>query len=657
MGVDSRQNQYAQRKTAKQAEAGPIPPVADSRRRKRYAKSLDKFLRYYMPNLFSRPFSDDQLDAIGKIEQALTNGGQFAEAMPRGAGKTTIIQGSMIWASLYGHRRYLVVVGSDQRAADAIIRDIKAELETNDRLLEDFPEVCVPVRHIDGRGQRCNTQTVDGVRTHIGWKQNQLVFPAIEGSPSSGTAIEGRGITSGVRGMKRGDKRPDFVLLDDPQTRESADSASQTQGREQIILGDVMGLAGHDRKISAVMCCTVIRKGDLSDRFLDREKRPEWQGHRTPLVYSWGDAEDLWAKYHEIWKEGQRQGEGTDAATAYYRKNRKKMDAGARVTCKHMYDRHNEESAIQHAYNLLYTVGEQAFAAEYQNDPQEAMESLYDITPELVASRVNGMPRWSVPENAGMVTGFADINYLGLHWSVCGWQNDFTGYVASYGKHPGGKDVLFDPKSGQNRDAAIYQGLTDLMDRVASAEIIRNDTPSGLDLFMIDCGAGWMDTVFQWVRFNSRKYPFKIMPSRGWGSGRYRQTKVIGRAGEGWHQTEFSGKGRVVSHDADLWRMRAQKAFLLEVGSPGSLSIFGENSKKHTGFADQMCGEKLVDYAETDKGVMYRWEYVVGRRNDLLDAVVGCMVGAAACGASSVPTPSRKRKKVRRRPRVRQIKI
>ena len=649
--TDSKQLRYQQRKNLSSAEVGSIPAPKNKPRRTRCRKNLEKFLKTYMPHLFSRPFSPDQKEAIGKIQRAMMDSGQFAEAMPRGTGKTTIVEGAIIWGTAYAHRKFPVVIGSDQRAAESILRDIKVEFETNDLLADDFPEICLPVRHIDGRGQRCATQTVDGERTRIEWKAGKMVFPTIKGSKSSGINIEARGLTSGVRGMKNGSLRPDFVLLDDPQTRESAESASQTQKRTDIILGDVMGLAGHDKRISAVMPCTVIRQGDLADTFLDIQLNPEWQGHRTPLVYQWSESESHWEDYHKIWQEEQSAGRGIVKATEFYVQHRDVMDNGARVTCPHLYDKSTEASAIQHAYNLLYTVGEHAFSAEYQNDPKAASSVIYEITPEIVRNQLNGLAKFEIPESAGIVTGFADINYIGLNWALCGFSNDFTGYVATYGKYPAGKKVLYDPKSGEERDLKIYEGLTKFFDRLAAVELKRTNSKESvqIDRFMVDCGAGWMSTVFQWIRINARKYPFPIIASRGWGFSQYKQVKVIGRAGDNWHKTEFTAKGRVISHNADYWRMKTQKAILLPAGSPASLSIYGENPLEHVGISEEVCGEILTDYAETDKGPMYKWYQRPGTANDKLDALVGCVVGAASCGASHVPSVPKKKRKSRKR--------
>ncbi len=118
---------------------------------------------------------------------------------------------------------------------------------------------------------------------------------------------------------------------DDPQTDESARSISQCQQRESILAGAVLGLAGPGHKISGIMPCTVIRPGDMADRILNRDHHPSWQGERTKMVYAFPTDTKLWDRYAELRAEGLRNEDGGVAATEFYRRHRKEMDAGAQI--------------------------------------------------------------------------------------------------------------------------------------------------------------------------------------------------------------------------------------------------------------------------------------------------------------------------------------
>jgi hypothetical protein len=186
-------------------------------------------------------------------------------AMPRGSGKTTICECACIWAALYGHREFICLIGSDEGHAMDMLESIKTELDGNDLLLADFPDVCFPIQCLDGIANRCNGQLYKMERTHIGWTAKDIVLPTIrpvgwdEGdarrdfvrvdgsSMASGAIIKVAGITGRIRGMKhkRADGqtvRPSLVVLDDPQTDESARSLSQCATREGILAGAVVAV-------------------------------------------------------------------------------------------------------------------------------------------------------------------------------------------------------------------------------------------------------------------------------------------------------------------------------------------------------------------------------------------------------------------------------
>lgn len=243
-------------------DIGDLPEVVNADRKARAESDFRFFCECYFPLTFHLTWSQDHLKVIAKIEQAVLRGGLFAMAMPRGSGKTTICECACIWAVLYGHRDFVCLIGSDEGHAMDMLDSIKMELDSNEVLLEDFPEVLYPIQCLEGIANRCNGQLFKGERTHIGWTAKEIVLPTIPGSMASGAIIKVAGITGRIRGMKykRADGktvRPSLVVLDDPQTDESARSLSQCATRESILAGAVLGLAGPGKKISGIMPCTV----------------------------------------------------------------------------------------------------------------------------------------------------------------------------------------------------------------------------------------------------------------------------------------------------------------------------------------------------------------------------------------------------------------
>ena len=219
-------------------DIAPIPEVVNPERKTACERNFQLFCETYFPDTYALAWSADHIKAIERIETAVLRGGLFALAMPRGSGKSTLTETAALWAMLYGHREFVTLIGATESAALEMLDSIKTELEVNERLAEDFPEVCYPIAQLDGIANRCAGQICNGERTRITWTSNEIVLPTIAESKASGIIVRVAGITGRIRGMKykRSDGRsvrPSLVIIDDPQTSESAGSLVQTIKKQE----------------------------------------------------------------------------------------------------------------------------------------------------------------------------------------------------------------------------------------------------------------------------------------------------------------------------------------------------------------------------------------------------------------------------------------
>jgi len=422
-------------------EIGKLPDVVDSARKESCRLDFRLFCETYFAHRFPLAWSDSHRKCIDRIQTTVLSGGLYAFAMPRKSGKTTLCEVAALWVLVFGHRPFVVLIGATDDAALELLQSVKIELETNRILGEDFPEVCFPVRSLEGESRRCLGQTLEGRRTRIVWTGDKVVLPTVPGSPASGAVVRTTGFTGRVRGMKYtladgGTIRPSFVILDDPQTDESAGSPSQNAKRYRVVSKAVLGLSGPKVKISAVMPCTVIEPDDMVDRMLDRSRHPEWNGERTQLMTARPTNRGLWDRYKEVLDDALRAGRGPAEATEFYRENRAAMDAGAVVSWADNFNP-DELSAVQYAMNLMLTDYE-SFQAEYQNEPlrPELGGDVKKIDPLAAAKRVSGCPRGVVPREASRLTAFVDVHGDLLYYCVAAWTEHFGGSVVDYGTWP-----------------------------------------------------------------------------------------------------------------------------------------------------------------------------------------------------------------------------
>src|SRR5262245_2340123 len=129
-----RKRVWSRRQSLMDREIGLPPECANPERRDACLADPVRMLTTYFGASFPLAFSRDHLEVIETIERVTIDGGLFALAMPRGAGKTTIVIRMVIRAILTGRRRFVSVIASTDLAARKIIRAIKSELTFNEML-------------------------------------------------------------------------------------------------------------------------------------------------------------------------------------------------------------------------------------------------------------------------------------------------------------------------------------------------------------------------------------------------------------------------------------------------------------------------------------------------------------------------------------------
>ena len=636
-------------------DIGDIPEVSDPERRESCRMDFRLFCETYFHDSFSLKWSDDHLKCISKIEQCVLVGGLFALAMPRGSGKSSLSEAAAVWAMLYGHREFVCLVGATETAALEMLESIRTEIESNELLDADFPEVCYPISKLEGIVSRANGQTVHGERTRITWTANEIVLPTVKDSVSSGIIVRCAGITGRIRGMryKRSDGRsvrPDLVIVDDPQTRDSARSLSQNRTRERILSGDILGLAGPGRKIAGIMPCTVIERGDMADVILDRDKHPEWNGERCKMLYAMPSHMELWEEYFSVMDESLRELGNISRATEFYRENRERMDEGAVVAWP---ERHNddEESALQNAMNLMHR-DHFAFSSEYQNEPMSDDEDMDRmLSADEIASKTNGLGARVVPLDCHRLTMFVDVQKTCLFYTVCAFADDFTGSVIEYGTFPEQNTRRFSLSTITRRlcdiykssvEAQLYSGISALVKDKASCVYSREDGTE-LQIGMIAIDANWgisTDIVYQFCR--QTEFRGRVIPAHGRYVGasskpmsEYRK-KPGERVGLNWIVTS-SASQRAIRHiafDTNFWKSFVHERLASPIGDRGCLTLYGSRPYEHELYAEHMTAEFRVRTQGRGRTVD-EWKLRPDRSdNHWLDCTVGCAVLASSMGCA-----------------------
>ena len=664
-----RQANRSREQSTEARDIGPIPKVVNPRRRKACERDLRKYLLTYYPESFPLPFSDDHERILLEIQTKGLDGGLKAIAMSRGSGKTTILIRAINWVLSYGHRRFAVLIEADEGAAEESLDALKIEWESNKLLLDDFPEIAHPIRRLEGITQRGNAQTSEGARTMIGWRRKEMIFPTIPKSVASGATIRCSGILGRIRGMQKATAdgktvRPDFVLVNDPQTDTSAASELECAKRERVVGGAILGLGGPGKRIAGFAAVTVIREGDMADRLLNRKLMPKWHGDRCKLVYTWPTETELWKKYLELRSEEIDAGDDEHPkATKFYKANRDKMDAGSVVGWHHRKFAH-ELSAIQHAFGLRAD-NPDTYDAEYDNTPRSAAVdsgAMRCLTSDEFCLRV--LPthrRGEVPPWAEWITLGVDVQQSSLWWTVSAVGTDFTGMVLDYGVWPD-QAVEYSTLSDIDRTTAkatklanpaeaTIEALRRLMAERFSMRYIRDD---GAEMRIIQAV---VDSGFQSeaiYRF-AQESNYPILPTHGKGiTARNRpwsqeRRKKGERMGFGWRlpPTKGTRAPRYALIDTNTWKTQLATAFTQPIGEPGNWTLYRATPLRHRMMADNLSAEYPVQ--TTGQGrTLLEWACKPNRDNHLLDATILSAVGANMAGARVPGETAARLRKVRK---------
>ena len=651
---------HAREQTNLDREIGGIPDVKDWPRRKACRFDLRHHLETYNPLEFELAWSSSHLVLLDSLQRAVLEGLLQLIVFPRGSGKTSIARRCVEWATLHGHVKFPMLFGAEDSKAKQHLASIKADLLKNDLLFDDFPEICFPIRCTEGIANRANYQTCRGKPTEMKWGTS-IIYPTVKESVerNNAGAIIGVGTITGssARGPLINNTRPDFALIDDPQTRASAKSPQQCVDRGQIVSGDILAMAGPNKRIAAVMTGTVIYKGDLVEEFLNRADHPEWHGIRVSMLASLPDNVGKWDEWFDIYRRCLDEERETKPAHDFYKKHRAAMQKGA----EHYWPERVTPGFVD-CYDsamALYYRDRNTFASEFQNDPLDTIDNEAGMpTIDELEKRIVNIKRRTTPDWSEQRTAFIDVQKKLLYQMGIAWKHDFSGAVVDYNSWPDqrrqyyslkdAKKTIFQKKPGAGYEGALYSALNECMDEIENMA----DMPLGRGL--ID--ANYIESRDIVLRVCRERPGDLWLPSFGIGHSATRRpfgerTRRPGdRIGLNWRMPGLGKqyRQRQCQYETNYWKGFATERLRVAIADPGSLVVFA--GKNHRLLWEQLHAEYATLVEANGRGVL-QWQLKPGNPdNHFFDCLVGNCVAASMLGcavAGSGGETPRKRKRVK----------
>jgi hypothetical protein len=228
------------------------------------ATSAPHIYQFEFPSYYRHIF-----DILKSALQASRDFSKFALGFPRGFAKSTFLKFVILWAIEFSRKRNIVVVCAN----DTLVKNFIADLT----LLLDHENIC----KIFGNWR---VSAIKTTQTDLEFRLNDRLIK-----------ITGAGQGTSLRGLVRDGSRPDFIILDDIQTREDADS-------EQVSAKVLDWLYGTINFLRSPFGCTYVFLANMyptPHAILKKlAKDPEWQTFIAAGITS--DGESLWEELHPL---------------------------------------------------------------------------------------------------------------------------------------------------------------------------------------------------------------------------------------------------------------------------------------------------------------------------------------------------------------------
>ena len=279
---------------------------------------------------------------------------RIAVAAPRGHAKSTVVSlAYLLWSVLFDHERFALIISATKEQAVQLLKNIKDEIQTNERLLIDFPGVCHPP------GSKATPKP---------WRDNSIAL-------HNGVLIRALGAGQSIRGTKHGSHRPSLIIVDDLENQDQCESADQRYKLRDWF--EKALLKAGDERTNVIVVGTILHYdsllANLTHTKLARGKGAGWDSRIYRAIESFSDRPDLW----ELW-ESVRFGEkpfkgdniGPEGAKMFFDYYRNQMLEGTRVLWP------QREDYLQ-LMQLRADESRASFQSEKQNEPLDPEQCLF----------------------------------------------------------------------------------------------------------------------------------------------------------------------------------------------------------------------------------------------------------------------------------------
>jgi predicted phage terminase large subunit-like protein len=292
--------------------------------------SLLDWSQHYLPHHFRLAPSNMHRWLGEQLDRAKESRGTKLNVIgPRGSAKSTVATlAYALRCAVEGSEQYLWIISDTKHQASVHLENIRAELEENGPLKQDYRQALAKAPQVRGNVIRL----------------------------ANGVVIEAYGTGQRIRGKRRRQHRPTLILCDDLQNDDHIASAWQRQRSREWFQGTL--LKAGTKRTNIVNLATALHRDALA---MELHRTPGWNSRIFKAIEHWPTNMTLWHAWEQAYAnfdDPQR----LDAAWRFYEEHRTEMHEGAELLWP-------EEEDLYTLMKMRVEGGRVAFEREKQGSP------------------------------------------------------------------------------------------------------------------------------------------------------------------------------------------------------------------------------------------------------------------------------------------------
>lgn len=284
---------------------------------------------------------------------------RIAWAASRGHAKSAYLSNAFpVHEIAFRKRKMILIISETNAGSKKFIKWVAGQLKYNLKLREDFGVLL--------HEQKTRNE-----------KDSEEAFLT-----TTGIKMEATSLGTQIRGFRNGSQRPDLIILDDLESRDSNNTPELRQKAKDWLNQDLM--PAYDPTQTAIIFMGTLVHVDSLLNYVLTERR-DFIKNTFPAIIEWPKRMDLWAEFERIYKEyiptekeladmenatEETPTPNARAALRFYEANRAEMDDGAKVLWQSRFP-------LTHLFLEKVNYGSKAFNTEFMNNPLDEESQIF----------------------------------------------------------------------------------------------------------------------------------------------------------------------------------------------------------------------------------------------------------------------------------------